>query len=111
MIKEGACWLEEEVKAAGWSIVGYQDMQEVLEIRIFELCSSRYSAVILAKDGERIGSPLMPCRVSIYKKSNGKTCITCLNLLLLARPLGGLIHEVMQQAGSETEEMIARTLQ
>ena len=110
---------EEEVEAAGWSIVGYQDMQEVLnnhghevlDIRIFELCSARYSAVILAQDDERIVSPLMPCRVSIYKKSNGNTYITRLNSLLMARPFGGLINEVMQKAGSETEDIIAAVLQ
>lgn len=110
---------EEEVEAAGWSIVGYQDMQEILEghghevidIKIFELCSARYSAVILKEDDERIVSPLMPCRVSIYKKSNGNTYVTRLNSLLMARPFGGLINEVMQKAGSETEDIIAAVLQ
>ncbi len=110
---------EREVEEAGWSIVGYQDMQEILEghghevidIKIFELCSARYSAIILKEDDERKVSPLMPCRVSIYKKSNGNTYITRLNSLLMARPFGGLINEVMQDAAAETEEIIAKVLQ
>ena len=107
---------QEEVEAGGWSVVGYQDMQQVLEghgyevldIKIYELCSSRYSALILAEDDERIVSPLMPCRVAIYKKSNGLTYVTRLNSLLMAKPFGGLINEVMQDAGNEVEEIIAK---
>ncbi len=108
-----------EVESAGWSVVGYQDMQQVLEghghdvldIKIYELCSAKYSALILAEDDERIVSPLMPCRVAIYKKSNGLTYVTRLNSLLMARPFGGLINEVMQKAGNEVEDVIAGTLQ
>jgi uncharacterized protein (DUF302 family) len=109
---------EAEVKAAGWSVMGSRDMKEVLaghghdvlDIRIYELCSSKYSAVILAEDDERIVSPLMPCRVSIYKKSDGKTYVTRMNSKLMARPFGGIINEVMQQAASDTEEIIAKII-
>ncbi len=109
---------QREVELAGWSVVGYQNMQDilkghghdVLEIKIFELCSAKYSALILAEDNERVVSPLMPCRVSIYKKSDGNTYITRLNSLLMAKPFGGLINEVMQKAGSQVEEIISKII-
>lgn len=109
---------QKEVEAAGWSVVGYQNMQDilkghghnVLEIKIYELCSARYSALILKEDDERIVSPLMPCRVSIYKKSDGHTYITRLNSLLMAKPFGGLINEVMQEAGSQVEAIISKII-
>ena len=105
---------EEAVIEAGWSIPGHHDMQaildshghDVLRIEIFELCSSRYSADILALDDERIVSPLMPCRISIYEKSDGKTYIARMNNSLMARPFGGIINDVMQQASAETEEIL-----
>lgn len=105
---------EEGVREAGWSVAGIHDMQEILDghghdvisIKIYELCSSRYSALILKEDDERIVSPLMPCRVSIYEKSDGKTYITRMNSTLMARPFGGLIHEVMEKAAEETEVII-----
>jgi uncharacterized protein (DUF302 family) len=105
---------EKEVKAAGWKIAGLHDMKEILDgfgydvdnIKIFELCSSKYSAVILEEDDERIVAPLMPCRVAIYEKSDGKTYITRMNSALMAKPFGGLIDEVMQLAASETEVII-----
>ena len=110
---------EEEVEAAGWSIAGMHDMQEILaghghevdRIQIYELCSSKYSAVILEEDDERIVSPLMPCRISIYEKSDGNTYITRMNSKLMARPFGGIINDVMQQAADETEEILENILE
>ncbi len=106
---------EREVTEGGWSVLQVHDMQEVLAghghevaaVKIFELCSSQYSAEILTLDDERIVSPLMPCRVAIYEKSNGNTYIARMNSELMARPFGGVINSVMQTAAVETEEIIA----
>ena len=105
---------EEELEAGGWSVLEIHDMQAVLDghghdvdaIKIYELCSSEYSAEILALDDERIVSPLMPCRVSIYEKSDGTTYISRMNSSLFARPFGGVINDVMQIAAEETEVII-----
>lgn len=110
---------EREVRAGGWSVLVTHDMQETLEghghdvdaVKIFELCSSKYSAEILKLDDERIVSPLMPCRVAIYEKSNGRTYITRMNSQLMAQPFGGVIAEVMDQAAVETEVVIAKVLE
>lgn len=99
---------------AGWSIPGHHDMQAILEshghdvlrIEIFELCSSKYSAEILKLDDERIVSPLMPCRIAIYEKSDGNTYIARMNNTLMARLFGGVIYDVMEQASAETEAML-----
>lgn len=105
---------EEEVKAAGWSIPTVHDMQETLdgfghtvgEIKIYELCSSKYSAEILKLDDERIVSPMMPCRVSIYTKSDGKTYIGRMNSSLVAKTFGGVIDDIMDKAARDTETML-----
>ncbi len=107
-----------KVDEAGWSVLQVHDMKSILErhghdvqnVQIFELCSSQYSAEILKLDDERIVSPLMPCRIAIYEKSNGKTYITRMDSKLMARPFGGVINEVMQKAAVETEEIIAQIL-
>jgi len=109
---------EYEVTAGGWSVLQVHDMQDILAnhghdvaaVKIYELCSSQYSAEILRLDDERIISPLMPCRVSIYEKSNGTTYIARMNSELMARPFGGVINDVMQTAAVETEEVIADVL-
>jgi len=109
---------EQAVADGGWSVLKVHDMQETLAghghdvdaVKIYELCSSKYSAEILALDDERIVSPLMPCRVSIYEKSDGSVYIGRMNSDLMARPFGGVIAEVMQVAAVETEEVIAQVL-
>lgn len=109
---------EKEVKEAGWKVAGLHDMKAILEgfghdvdnIKIYELCSSKYSAEILKEDDERIVSPLMPCRVAIYEKSDGKTYITRMNSPLMAKPFGGLIDEVMQKAAGETEVILDKLI-
>lgn len=109
---------EEELQNAGWSVLTVHDMQEtlqghgheVLSVKIYELCSSEYSAEILKLDDERIVSPLMPCRVSVYEKSNGKTYIGRMDSGLLAKPFGGVINEVMQKAATETEDVIVKLI-
>ena len=107
---------ENELDEAGWSVLQVHDMQETLEghghdvlsVKIFELCSARYSAEILKLDDERIVSPLMPCRVAIYEKSNGNTYISRMDSELLAKPFGGVINDVMQSAASEIEEVLVK---
>lgn len=116
---ETVALFEENVLEAGWSVAGIHDMQAILDghghdvmpIKIYELCSSRYSAEILYLDDERVVSPLMPCRVSIYEKSDGNTYIARMNSTLMAKPFGGVIDEVMQLAAAETEVIIDLLIQ
>ncbi len=109
---------QQKVHDAGWSILTVHDMQEIMErhghevlsVKIFEICSSRYSAEILKLDDERIVAPLMPCRVAIYQKSNGNTYIGRMNSELMARPFGGVIKRVMQVAAAEMEDVIQQMI-
>jgi uncharacterized protein (DUF302 family) len=109
---------EQEVFDAGWSVVVTHDMQAILEghghevaaVKIFELCSSRYSAEVLAVDEARTISPMMPCRVSIYETTTGETYVSRMNSQLMAKPFGGVIARVMDTAAVETEEIIDAVL-
>ena len=106
---------QQRVNESSWGILNTHDMQaikanlgyDVLPVKIFDLCSGQYSYEILSRDDERIVTPLMPCRVSIYEKSNGQTYIGMMNAGLVARLFGGVINDVMQKATSETLEIIS----
>ena len=108
----------EEIDAAGWGILNYHDMQEVkaghgydvMNVKVFDLCSAEYSYNILRLDDERIVSPMMPCRISIYEKSDGNTYIARMNSPLVARFFGGEINETMQIAAAETEEVVEKLI-
>lgn len=110
---------EENVEAAGWKVVGVYDYKEilaeqgydVLDIKIYALCSGRHSAAILSLDDERMVSPLMPCTMSIYEKSDGNVYIARLNSGQVAQPFGGTIAETMGLVAEETEAIIADLIQ
>lgn len=111
--------LKENVKEAGWSVVGEFDYKEILadkgfdimNIKILAVCSGKYSAQILSLDDERIVSPLMPCRLAVYEKSDGNTYIARLNSGEVAQPFGGVIAETMKAVAEDTEAIVQDLLQ
>jgi uncharacterized protein (DUF302 family) len=107
--------LTAEIEKKTWKVSAIHDLQEtlkkngteVLPIKVFALCHPKHSSKILLKDDERIVSSLMPCRVSVYEKSNGKSYISRMNAGVLAKSMGGIIEEVMIASSKDVEEIIS----
>ena len=107
--------LTAEIEKKTWKVSAVHDLQEtlkkngteVLPIKVFALCHPKHSSKILLKDDERIVSSLMPCRVSVYEKSNGKSYISRMNTGVLAKSIGGIIEEVMIASSKEVEEILS----
>jgi uncharacterized protein (DUF302 family) len=101
-----------------WRMPALHDLQgilknsgkEVLPVKVFEICHPKHSGRILEKDDERIVSSLMPCRISVYMKSDGKTYISRLNAGEIAAGMGGVIATVMKDAFEEMEEIINHSI-
>ncbi len=99
----------------GWSIPTVHDMKETMDrfgyevrnAKVFELCHPDHAYKILKLDDERIVSSMMPCRVSIYEKSDGKTYVSWMNTAMMGNMMGGVIAEVMGIASAESEAMIS----
>ena len=106
--------LNETITGGGWKITVVHDLQEsmkkadkeVLPVKVFELCNPKHSYRLLSKDEQRIYSSLMPCRLSVYEKSDGKVYISRMNSILLSKQIGGLVEEVMTDATNEIESLI-----
>lgn len=106
--------LNAAVAESGWKMPATHDLQntirnfgkEILPIKVLELCHPKHSSRLLELDNERIVSTFMPCRISVYEKSNGKVYISRLNAVILSRSFGGLVEEVMSTANAEMEAMI-----
>lgn len=103
-----------EIEQKSWKVSAIHDLQqtlmnngkEVLPIKVFALCHPKHSGRILKKDEERIVSSLMPCRISVYMKSDGKTYVSRMNSAILAKSIGGIIEEVMIDSSNEVEEIL-----
>jgi uncharacterized protein (DUF302 family) len=102
------------VTDSGWKIPATHDLQntiknfgkDILPVKILEICHPKHSSRLLELDNERIVSTFMPCRISVYEKSDGKVYVSRINAALLSKHFGGLVEEVMSAANNEMEEMI-----
>jgi uncharacterized protein (DUF302 family) len=103
------------VTDSGWKIPATHDLQntiknfgkDILPVKILEICHPKHSSRLLELDNERIVSTFMPCRISVYEKSDGKVYISRINAALLSKSFGGLVEEVMTAANDDMEKMIA----
>lgn len=80
---------------------------EVLPVVVMEVCRPDYSVKMLSLDNERIYSSLMPCRISLYETSDGKTWVSRMNSGAMAKQAGGITEEVMKKAFEEIENILA----
>ena len=107
--------LSNQITAFAWKNPYTHDLQltlknfgkEVLPVKVFEICHPKLSGRLLEKDYERIVSLLMPCRISVYEKSDGNTYISRLNSIMISAMMGGLIAEVMHEATQEIEKIVS----
>ncbi len=78
----------------------------VRPVQVVEICKPEYSGRMLELNDERIVSVMMPCRISVYDKEDGKTYVALLNLSALAAGLPASIIEAMQGASKESFEIV-----
>ncbi|HHN48724.1 MAG TPA: DUF302 domain-containing protein [Bacteroidales bacterium] len=106
--------LEKAVLDKGWKIPAVHDLQATMHnfgktvgpVKVFELCHPNHAEKILKRSEERIVSTMMPCRVAIYEKADGKVYVSRMNSGLVARTMGGIVNEVMQEAFADSEKMV-----
>lgn len=109
---------KEEVSNAGWSVLNVNNMAGVLSekgyvlepVLILDVCSGKYSARILANDDYRTVSVFMPCRISIYRTSDGTVHVARMNTTAFAEMMQPEVAEVMRASDSEVDEIIAKAI-
>lgn len=115
-VEETAARIQQNIQKAGngWSISGLRNPAKpveaeggnVLPVLLIEACSTVYSAPILKDDQVRILSLLMPCKISVYKKSNGKVYIGILNAGLIGSFFGSMVGETMKKVVTDQEKFL-----
>jgi len=109
---------KEEVSKAGWSLLNVNNMAGVLSERgftlhpvvVIDVCSGKHSVRILGDDDYRPFSAFMPCRVSIYQKSDGKVFVARMNAAAVTEMMLTGVAEVMLASDKEIAEIIAKTV-
>ena len=102
-----------EAERREWKIPAVHDLRESLakagktvkSVKVIEICKPQYSGQILELNDERIMSVMMPCRISVYLKDDGKTYIALINSGMMASMLPEKIAGIMKSASDETFEI------
>jgi uncharacterized protein (DUF302 family) len=80
--------------------------KDVRPVQVVEICKPDYSGKMLEKNDERISSILMPCRISVYEKEDGRTYVTLLNMGAMTTNLSSATAEAINGASEETFEIV-----
>ena len=111
--------LTEAVSKSDWKLIHMHNLEqlmlnnghEVLPAKVMEICAPSFAFKLLSKDEERIYSNMMPCRLSVYEKSDGKTYVSRMNIEQFASSMGGVIQEVMTTAFRGAEGFINQVIE
>jgi uncharacterized protein (DUF302 family) len=106
--------LTESLTGKNWKLITTHNMQETMKkngkeiarIKIMELCNPEIAYSILSVDAHRSLSPMLPCRVSIYEKADGKTYISRMNIPLFADMIDEEASQSVMKAYRESEDFI-----
>jgi uncharacterized protein (DUF302 family) len=103
-----------ESERRDWKVPAVHDLQlslaksgkTVKPVKVIEICKPQYSGKMLELNDERIISVMMPCRISVYEKADGKAYVSLINAGELASGLPANIAGVMKEASDETFEIV-----
>jgi uncharacterized protein (DUF302 family) len=106
--------LTAEAERRDWKIPAVHDLQQSLAksgktvkpVKVIEMCKPVYSGQLLELSDERIMSVMMPCRISVYVKDDGKTYLALVDGAEMAAGQPVKIAQVMKAASDETFEII-----
>ncbi len=115
-LEETVARIQQNVQNAGngWALSGLRnpakavqnDGGNVLPVLMIEACSTQYSKPILQDDSVRYLSILMPCKISVYKKNDGKVYIGMMNAGLMGKMFGPMVGEVMGHVAEDQKKFI-----
>ncbi len=115
-VEETVARIQHNIQATGngWSLSGLRNPARAIEssggnalpVLMVEACSPKYSKPILNEDSVRFLSILMPCKVSVYKKNDGKVYIGTMNAGLMGKMFGPLVGDVMSQVAEDQQKFL-----
>ena len=80
--------------------------KKVKPVKVIEICKPAYSGQMLELNDEHIMSVMMPCRISVNLKDDGKTYTALVNGAEMSAGMPEKIAEIMKAASDETLEIV-----
>ncbi|TCO07072.1 DUF302 domain-containing protein [Natronoflexus pectinivorans] len=100
---------------AGWTIPIVHDMQlnlqnagvAILPAKIIELCNAGHAAELLQADRTKFNLAVLPCRVAIYQKEDGKTYVSWKDYALFSHLEHSISKPAFRLIQADMEEIIS----
>lgn len=113
-LEETAARIQQNIIGAGWALSGLRDPSSVARaegntvpgVLLVEACKVDYSAPILMDEQRRILSILMPCKVSVYEKADGKVYMGIMNTKLMGKLFGPMVADIMDKVSADQQKFI-----
>jgi len=110
--------LRVEAEKNNWRVPMVHDLQETMlkwgkqigQIRIYEFCKPESAYEILSLDAEKLISSLMPYRIAVFERKNGKTYVSLMNLKPITFFAGGKVRRIMKRTADEIDIIIRKAL-
>ncbi|OOZ72328.1 hypothetical protein BOW49_11195 [Solemya velum gill symbiont] len=77
------------------------------KISVLKLCKPEIAAQMLASDNNKYVSVMMPCSVSVYEKSDGKTYVASMNMGLMSKVMGSEVGPILKRVSEEDAEILS----
>jgi len=107
-IKENAIkagWVVPNVRPLHKSILKHGG-EKILPVMLVNLCQADHASNLLKEDVNRKISVHMPCTISVYEKSDGKTYISTMDVELLGKTFGGKVANILKEIATDQQSFI-----
>ncbi len=104
-------------KAQGWRVpkswkINFQkNLQKTVKVdigpnQVMGMCDPQAAADILKHDKLKQLAVMMPCKIAVYEKSDGKTYISIMNMNLLGAAFGDVVKGITNELAPQMEKMV-----
>ena len=99
-----------------WKVPATYDFQETIQgaghgpieqVGAVALCNPQYAPRILSADDNKKVTAFMPLGIGVYQDKDGHVYISELNVTLIGMMFGGIIADVMADAGNDLNKIIS----
>ncbi|MCB1069180.1 MAG: DUF302 domain-containing protein [Kiritimatiellae bacterium] len=103
-VEETVAKIQQKAVDMGWVVSGVVPLNDSVKkhgggdlppVRLINLCQANHAFNILQEDANKVLSVMMPCTISVYEKTDGKTYVGTMNAGLLGKMFGGTVARVM----------------
>jgi len=107
--------IKENAIQAGWVVPNVRPLhksvlkhggEKILPVMLVNLCQVDHASNLLKDDDNRKISVHMPCTISVYEKSDGKTYISTMDVELLGKTFGGKVAEILKKVATDQQSFI-----